>query len=88
MYDTRLSQPVMTLSGHQSGATCVQMDDWKVVSGARDGMVCVWDQRMTARLWDAHNRCVHMLVTLYMPTRLICQPTKLICQPTTGVYIC
>lgn len=56
VFDLRLEEPVLALTGHAAGVSCVQMDDWKIVSGAQDGLVCVWDQRMTSKLWDMHNR--------------------------------
>ncbi|KAK2148611.1 hypothetical protein LSH36_489g01066 [Paralvinella palmiformis] len=56
IYDTRLSDPVITLQGHAGSLKCVQMDDWKVISGGNEGMVIVWDQRMASKLWEQHNR--------------------------------
>ena len=56
VYDSRVSQPVLVLSGHAAAVTCVEMDDWKVVSGANDGLVAVWDKRTQQKLWDMHNR--------------------------------
>ncbi|XP_071110859.1 F-box/WD repeat-containing protein 8-like [Haliotis cracherodii] len=57
VYDTRQSTwPAMTLLGHSGKITCVQMDEWKVVSGDEGGFVRVWDQRMSKKLWEWHNR--------------------------------
>ncbi|KAL8180438.1 UNVERIFIED_CONTAM: F-box/WD repeat-containing protein 8 [Gekko kuhli] len=56
VYDLRRSNPVCSLYGHQLGISAVQMDDWKVVSGGEDGLVCVWDQRMGTKLWEMHAR--------------------------------
>nr|XP_056715571.1 F-box/WD repeat-containing protein 8 [Euleptes europaea] len=56
VYDLRRSDPVCSLYGHQLGISAVQMDDWKVVSGGEDGLVCVWDQRMGTKLWEMHAR--------------------------------
>uniref|UniRef100_A0A8C6VH67 F-box/WD repeat-containing protein 8 n=1 Tax=Naja naja TaxID=35670 RepID=A0A8C6VH67_NAJNA len=56
VYDLRTSQPVSSLHGHQLGVSGVQMDDWKVVSGGGEGLVCVWDQRMGSKLWEMHAR--------------------------------
>ena len=42
--------------GHKRSVTAVQMDDWKVVSGAEDGTLMVWDQRMTSPLWMTRAR--------------------------------
>ena len=64
-YDCRvrvfdLRSEKMTLSfhlGYKRAVTAVQMDDWKVVSGAEDGTLVVWDQRMTtSALWITHAR--------------------------------
>ncbi|XP_025089538.1 F-box/WD repeat-containing protein 8-like isoform X1 [Pomacea canaliculata] len=57
VYDTRIDQSaMMTLIGHSSTVTCVQMDNVKVVSGDEGGFVCVWDQRMASKLWEMHDR--------------------------------
>ncbi|XP_013924885.1 PREDICTED: F-box/WD repeat-containing protein 8 [Thamnophis sirtalis] len=56
VYDLRRSEPVASLCGHQLGVSVVQMDDWKVVSGGEEGLVCVWDQRMGSKLWEMHAR--------------------------------
>ncbi|KAK3083875.1 hypothetical protein FSP39_004459 [Pinctada imbricata] len=56
VYDTRIEQPAITFSGSTSYITTVQIDDWKVVSGNAGGFVCVWDQRMSTKLWEMHNR--------------------------------
>ena len=56
VYDARLPGPVLSLLGHAAPVSCVQMDDWKVVSGGGDGLVIVWDKRMAAKLWELHNR--------------------------------
>ncbi|KAM6377417.1 F-box/WD repeat-containing protein 8 isoform 2-T2 [Pluvialis apricaria] len=41
---------------NQLGVSAVQMDDWKIVSGGEEGLVCVWDQRMGTKLWEMHAR--------------------------------
>ncbi|XP_053135807.1 F-box/WD repeat-containing protein 8 [Hemicordylus capensis] len=50
------SKPICSFYGHQLGVSAVQMDDWKVVSGGEEGLVCVWDQRMGTKLWEMHAR--------------------------------
>ncbi|XP_067406248.1 F-box/WD repeat-containing protein 8 isoform X2 [Emydura macquarii macquarii] len=40
----------------ETGVSAVQMDDWKIVSGGEEGLVCVWDQRMGTKLWEVHAR--------------------------------
>ncbi|XP_020669249.3 F-box/WD repeat-containing protein 8 [Pogona vitticeps] len=56
VYDVRQSKPVCSLYGHQHGVSAVQMDEWKIVSGGEEGLVCVWDQRMGIKLWETHAR--------------------------------
>ncbi|XP_005110146.1 F-box/WD repeat-containing protein 8 [Aplysia californica] len=57
LYDLRAGHsPTFTLLGHIAKVTCVQMDEWKIVSGDEGGFVHVWDQRMSKKLWDVHNR--------------------------------
>ena len=57
MFDIRAGHlPTLTLPGHNAKVTCVEMDEWKVVSGDEGGFVFVWDQRMGKKLWDVHNR--------------------------------
>ncbi|KAJ8263405.1 hypothetical protein COCON_G00158620 [Conger conger] len=47
---------VASLYAHHLGVTAVQADDWKIVSGGGEGLVCVWEMRMGAKLWETHNR--------------------------------
>ncbi|XP_054852125.1 F-box/WD repeat-containing protein 8 [Eublepharis macularius] len=76
VYDLRRSNPVCSFYGHQLGISAVQMDDWKVVSGGEDGLVCVWDQRMGTKLWEMHARHPvrhiwfnsHSLITANIPS--------------------
>ncbi|XP_067911270.1 F-box/WD repeat-containing protein 8 isoform X2 [Heterodontus francisci] len=56
VYDLRTSKEVISLYGHQLGVSSVQMDDWKIVSGGEEGLVCVWEQRMGTKLWEMHSR--------------------------------
>ncbi|XP_034954177.1 F-box/WD repeat-containing protein 8 isoform X1 [Zootoca vivipara] len=56
VFDLRRSASVCSLYGHQLGVSSVQMDDWKIVSGGEEGLVCVWDQRMGTKLWEIHAR--------------------------------
>ncbi|XP_067861800.1 F-box/WD repeat-containing protein 8 isoform X2 [Heptranchias perlo] len=75
VYDLRTSKAVISLYGHQLGVSSVQMDDWKIVSGGEEGLVCVWEQRMGTKLWEMHSRhpvrhlCfgAHTLVTANIP---------------------
>ncbi|NXK96719.1 FBXW8 protein, partial [Formicarius rufipectus] len=54
--DLRRGEAVCSLYAHQLGVSAVQMDDWKVISGGEEGLVCVWDQRMGTKLWEMHAR--------------------------------
>ncbi|XP_032055045.1 F-box/WD repeat-containing protein 8 [Aythya fuligula] len=56
VYDLRKSESLCSLYAHRLGVSAVQMDDWKIVSGGEEGMVCVWDQRMGTKLWETHAR--------------------------------
>lgn len=56
VYDLRSGSSVVSLYAHHLGVTSVQADDWKIVSGGGEGLVCVWEMRMTAKLWEMHNR--------------------------------
>lgn len=66
------------MQGHAGSLKCVQMDDWKVISGGNEGMVIVWDQRMASKLWEQHNRWLlefvyeyHLLAELFYLNHLI-----------------
>ncbi|KAH0625417.1 hypothetical protein JD844_014914, partial [Phrynosoma platyrhinos] len=75
VYDVRKSKPACSFYGHQLGVSAVQMDDWKIVSGGEEGLVCVWDQRMGTKLWEMHARHpvrhvwfnAHSLITANIP---------------------
>ncbi|KAM8886696.1 F-box/WD repeat-containing protein 8 isoform 1-T1 [Spinachia spinachia] len=56
VFDLRAGSSVASLYAHHLGVTSVQADDWKVVSGGGEGLVCVWEMRMGAKLWEMHNR--------------------------------
>uniref|UniRef100_A0A8D2P4W1 F-box and WD repeat domain containing 8 n=1 Tax=Zosterops lateralis melanops TaxID=1220523 RepID=A0A8D2P4W1_ZOSLA len=56
VFDVRRGAAACSVYGHQLGVTAVRMDDWKMVSGGEEGLVCVWDQRMATKLWEMHAR--------------------------------
>ncbi|KAK2837988.1 hypothetical protein Q5P01_015200 [Channa striata] len=56
IFDLRTGSSVVSLYAHHLGVTSVQTDDWKIVSGGGEGLVCVWETRMGAKLWEMHNR--------------------------------
>ncbi|CAB1322320.1 unnamed protein product, partial [Coregonus sp. 'balchen'] len=51
VFDLRTGSSVTSLYAHHMGVTSVQADDWKIVSGRGEGLVCVWEMRMGAKLW-------------------------------------
>ncbi|KAK3514348.1 hypothetical protein QTP70_015876 [Hemibagrus guttatus] len=56
VFDLRSGSSVVSLYAHHLGVTAVRADDWKIVSGGGEGLVCVWEMRMGAKLWEMHNR--------------------------------
>ncbi|XP_031426061.1 F-box/WD repeat-containing protein 8 [Clupea harengus] len=56
VFDLRSGLSVASLYAHHLGVTAVQGDEWKLVSGGGEGLVCVWEMRMAAKLWEMHNR--------------------------------
>ncbi|XP_006640378.2 F-box/WD repeat-containing protein 8 isoform X1 [Lepisosteus oculatus] len=56
VFDLRTGSCVTSLYAHHLGVSAVQTDDWKIVSGGEEGLVCVWEMRMGAKLWEMHNR--------------------------------
>lgn len=56
VFDLRAGSSAASLYAHHLGVTSVQGDDWKIVSGGGEGLVCVWETRMGAKLWEMHNR--------------------------------
>ncbi|CAL8344749.1 unnamed protein product [Lota lota] len=56
LFDLRSGSSVVSLYAHHLGVTAVQTDDWKIVSGGDEGLVCVWELRAGAKLWEMHNR--------------------------------
>ncbi|XP_052214862.1 F-box/WD repeat-containing protein 8-like isoform X3 [Dreissena polymorpha] len=54
--DVRAPDPVVMSYFVRAVVSCVQMDQWKVVSGSEDGFVQVWDRRMKSKLWEYNNR--------------------------------
>lgn len=56
VFDLRSGISVVSLYAHHLGVTSVQTDEWKIVSGGGEGLVCVWDMRMGTKLWEMHNR--------------------------------
>lgn len=56
VFDLRSSSSLVSLYAHHLGVTSVQANDWKIVSGGEEGLVCVWEMRMGTKLWEMHNR--------------------------------
>lgn len=75
VYDIRTNNSLCSLYAHQLGVSAARMDDWKIVSGGEEGLVCVWDQRMGTKLWETHARHpvrhiwfnAHSLITANIP---------------------
>ena len=55
MFDLRAGSSVASLYAHHLGVTSVQADDWKFVSVGGEGLVCVWERRMGAKVRKMHN---------------------------------
>ena len=56
IHDLRTDSIALSISAHQLGVSAVQVDDWKIVSGGEEGLVSVWDYRMSQKLWEVHSR--------------------------------
>nr|XP_014336220.1 PREDICTED: F-box/WD repeat-containing protein 8 [Bos mutus] len=75
IHDLRTDSIALSISAHQLGVSAVQMDDWKIVSGGEEGLVSVWDYRMSRKLWEVHSRHPvrhisfnsHSLITAHVP---------------------
>uniref|UniRef100_A0A4W2CBP2 F-box and WD repeat domain containing 8 n=1 Tax=Bos indicus x Bos taurus TaxID=30522 RepID=A0A4W2CBP2_BOBOX len=75
IHDLRTDSIALSISAHQLGVSAVQMDDWKIVSGGEEGLVSVWDYRMSQKLWEVHSRHPvrhisfnsHSLITAHVP---------------------
>ncbi|KAK1156494.1 F-box/WD repeat-containing protein 8-like isoform X1 [Acipenser oxyrinchus oxyrinchus] len=75
VFDLRTGKSVVSLYAHHLGVSAVQTDDWKIVSGGEEGLLCLWEMRMGAKLWEMHNRHpvrharfnTHTLVTANIP---------------------
>ncbi|XP_019641143.1 PREDICTED: F-box/WD repeat-containing protein 8-like [Branchiostoma belcheri] len=59
VFDVRTPRAVLNQYAHPLGVSCVQMDDWKVVSGGQEGSLCVWDLRSQNKLWEMKPSKVH-----------------------------
>ena len=66
LYDLRQPYPTQVLGVHPHKVTCVQMDEWKVISGGDDGYIYgsvhYWDRRMGKKLWHLTNRYFHHIM--------------------------
>lgn len=82
IFDLRTLQCEVRISAHGLGVTQVQMDEHSLVTGGQDGLVCVWDLRTKAKLWEMfcrhpvkHLRANHTtLVTAHVPHNLFPEP--------------
>lgn len=82
IFDLRTLQCEVRINAHGLGVTQVQMDEHSLVTGGQDGLVCVWDLRTKAKLWEMfcrhpvkHLRADHStLVTAHVPHNLFPEP--------------
>uniref|UniRef100_A0A131Y209 Putative wd40 domain protein n=1 Tax=Ixodes ricinus TaxID=34613 RepID=A0A131Y209_IXORI len=82
IFDVRTLQCEVRISAHGLGVTQVQMDEHSLVTGGQDGLVCVWDLRSKAKLWEMFCRhpVRHLranattLVTAHLPQELFPEP--------------
>lgn len=82
IFDLRTLQCEVRISAHGLGVTQVQMDEHSLVTGGQDGLVCVWDLRTKAKLWEMFCRhpVKHLranrttLVTAHVPHNLFPEP--------------
>ncbi|CAN8014649.1 unnamed protein product [Ixodes persulcatus] len=82
IFDMRTLQCEVRISAHGLGVTQVQMDEHSLVTGGQDGLVCVWDLRSKAKLWEMFCRhpVRHLkanattLVTAHLPQELFPEP--------------
>ncbi|XP_065292370.2 F-box/WD repeat-containing protein 8-like [Dermacentor albipictus] len=82
IFDLRTLQCEVRISAHGLGVTQVQMDEHSLVTGGQDGLVCVWDLRTKAKLWEMFCRhpVKHLranrttLVTAHVPYNLFPEP--------------
>ncbi|CAN7942290.1 unnamed protein product [Ixodes hexagonus] len=82
IFDLRTLQCEVRINAHGLGVTQVQMDEHSLVTGGQDGLVCVWDLRSKAKLWEMFCRhpVRHLranattLVTAHLPQELFPEP--------------
>lgn len=82
IFDLRTLQCEVRISAHGLGVSQVQMDEYSLVTGGQDGLVCVWDLRTKAKLWEMFCRhpVKHLranpttLITAHVPDVLFPEP--------------
>lgn len=82
IFDLRTLQCEVRINAHGLGVTQIQMDEYSLVTGGQDGLVCVWDLRSKAKLWEMFCRhpVRHLranattLVTAHLPQELFPEP--------------
>uniref|UniRef100_A0A1E1XKZ9 Putative wd40 domain protein n=1 Tax=Amblyomma sculptum TaxID=1581419 RepID=A0A1E1XKZ9_AMBSC len=82
IFDLRTLRCEVRINAHGLGVTRVQMDEHSLVTGGQDGLVCVWDLRTKAKLWEMFCRhpVQHLranpttLVTAHIPRDLFPEP--------------
>lgn len=82
IFDLRTLQCEVCICAHGLGVSQLQMDEYSLVTGGQDGLVCVWDLRSKAKLWEMFSRhpVRHLqanpstLVTAHIPQVLFPEP--------------
>ncbi|XP_064472228.1 F-box/WD repeat-containing protein 8-like [Ornithodoros turicata] len=82
IFDLRTMHCEVRINAHGLGVSQVEMDEHNLVTGGEDGLVCVWDLRTKAKLWEMF--CRHpvrylrtdltTLVTAHLPQDLRLEP--------------
>lgn len=82
IFDLRTMHCEVRIKAHGLGVSQVQMDEHSLVTGGEDGLVCVWDLRTKAKLWEMF--CRHpvrylradltTLVTAHIPQDPLLEP--------------
>ncbi|XP_023217830.1 F-box/WD repeat-containing protein 8-like, partial [Centruroides sculpturatus] len=55
VFDLRTLHPEISISAHSYGVSCVEMDNYHIVTGGDEGLVCIWDIRTKSKLWEMYN---------------------------------
>jgi len=56
IHDFKSESLLLTIHGVNSNITTLQMDKWKIVSGHRDGTICLWDSENGFKYWQTNMK--------------------------------